>query len=119
MSLLLTIVMVGICLVPVGIAYDFYQKDNAQQQIIESDVEIIAKVYHPPSTRLVISGKTTTIVPVSAKYLLTIKSNNHTQTIDNKDTYNVFEVGDRFKMNLIQYADENGKVFTQEFDFIE
>lgn len=119
MTLLLTIIVVVMCLIPVGVVYDTYQKDNAQQQIIETDVEIVKKVYHPPSTRLIISGKSTIIVPVSAKYLLTIKSNIHTQTIDNKDTYDAFEVGDRFKMNLIQYADENGKVFTQEFDFIE
>lgn len=119
MTLLLTILMIILCLIPIGMGYDAYQKDNAQQQIIETDVEIVKKVYHPPSTTLIISGKSTIIVPVSAKYLLTIKSNIHTQTIDNKDTYDAFEVGDRFKMNLIQYADENGKVFTQEFEFIE
>ena len=119
MTLFLTIFMIIICLIPVGMVYDSYQKDNAQQQVIENDVVVISKVYHPPSTRLVLTGKTTTIVPVSAKHLLTIASIEHTQTIDDKNIYEAFEIGDKFKMNLVQYVNENGKVFAKEFKFIQ
>lgn len=119
MTLLLTIFMVILCLIPIGMGYDAYQKRIAQQQIVVTDVEITSKVYHPATTRILATGKTTTIIPVSAKYLIAIKSEEHTQTIDNKDTYNAFEVGDRFKMNLILYINKNGKVFTSEFKFIQ
>lgn len=116
---LMAIFMVVLCLIPIGMGYDYYQKETAQQEIVISDVEVMAKKYHPATTRIMIAGKTTRIIPVAAKYLTTIQSDKHSQTIDNRSIYDTFEVGDRFQMNLILYRNKDGKVFTKEFKFIE
>lgn len=115
----LAVILTLIILMPVGYIVDSYQKEVSSPQIVTVEVEVINKVYHPGTTRVIIINKIPTVIPVAPKYLTTISSAEYTHTFDNQSIYEALELGDKFPMHLVSYVDKSGKVFSKEFKFIE
>lgn len=116
--LMAAIIMTLIVLIPVAYIVDSHQMDIAVQNTQIVEAQVVDKVYHPSTTRVMIMGRTTVVTPVAAKYLVTISSEQHEHTFDNESMYNSFQLGDKFKIELISYTSEAGKVFNKEFKFL-
>ena len=118
MSLALAVIVTLMALLPVAYIIDSHQKDIATQDTQIVEVEVVDKVYHPSTTRIIIVDKTTIITPVAAKHLVTISSEQHIHTFNNESMYTSFQLGDKFEVELISYISKAGKVFDKEFKFL-
>lgn len=113
----LAIMLTIMTLIPVGFIYDEVQKSRAETKVEVTQVEVVERKYSPPRTNIISNGKTITTVYIAAKHQITITDGDYRKTIDNKEMYDKFEVGDRFEMSKIIYKNKNGKVFSKDFKF--
>lgn len=119
LALIVALLLTLILLIPVAIIVDNQKENNATQEVQTVQVEIMDKVYHPATTRVIIINKMTTIVPVAAKYLVTVKTGEFTHVFDNEQFFKEFELRDKFDMRLTNYIGKDGKLFEQKLNFIQ